>query len=115
ESAQAGEADRTGAVANAKGKGRYQGHASPTKGRAASLVHRVISRRHTAVGQLADFQGARSSNRRLPRAVRPKNSTRSSRNNRWGSTGQMSLPIPVAMAIPAMSKERLFVECFEAL
>jgi len=22
------------------------------------LVHRVISRRHTAVGQLADFQGA---------------------------------------------------------
>jgi hypothetical protein len=26
--------------------------------RRASLVHRVISRRHTAVGHLADFQGA---------------------------------------------------------
>jgi hypothetical protein len=25
---------------------------------AIDLVHRVISRRHTAVGQLADFQGA---------------------------------------------------------
>ena len=48
------------ALCTLKSHGTYRDNSLASRYSPVELVHRVISRRHTAVGQLADFQGGPS-------------------------------------------------------